>query len=393
MEYTIILIVAFLFTTWAISEVQLDSILLLLIDRLVSVFGLRSACLKLTRIAIGTETLTHVLSSVRLLAGDDFHFNIHRAPTQLDLLLVVLFLVSSGSMCYLNVLIQDDDTGIAKPAANILDDFFESVSTRSQLPKYISYSFTPLMVEDSLWDSPAQWTNPHDGIFEYPLTSTPARKRAPVIPAPACSTRNISTDFCVSWLSAGVLRCTTRLSSAIRSWTVASNEARCLSAISSVTSKAAPLSSLATYCSLSDDSAADLDLTLVDDADESCDVEAEESRRVFGIIVPAERWQPKTFTLADLEIDDGSYLRDALGLSHFESLEGCFWPELNEFVEPRADGKREIWYTDADEMRGWIFPGREDVPDSPFEPTDDSESWDCRNVFVFASVSEMVRVV
>ncbi|KAI0694998.1 hypothetical protein C8T65DRAFT_833314 [Cerioporus squamosus] len=71
------------------------------IDRLVSVFGLHSAFLELTHMAIGFETLAYVLSSIRPLAGDDLHSNIHRTATQLDLLLVVLFLVTSGSMCYL----------------------------------------------------------------------------------------------------------------------------------------------------------------------------------------------------------------------------------------------------------------------------------------------------
>ncbi|RPD53502.1 hypothetical protein L227DRAFT_581271 [Lentinus tigrinus ALCF2SS1-6] len=390
MEYTTITILAFLITTWSVSKVQFGSALFFLFDRLSSIIDLSTIFLELLDMTFGLEKLAYALSVVKPLAGPDFRFTIPTAPpSEVDLFVSIAYLVNLGCMCYLSC---DDDIRFTKVSPRVLDDFFGSPVLPTWQPNYLFYGLSPVNLEDFLRESPpAKSTNPLDGIFEYPVISTPVRKLAPVVSVPPSSTWSVSAYAGLSSLSARLLTHTTRLFSAILSCAAAS-KTRYLSAISRFTSKTATLSSLpslSSCCSLSNVSAADLDLTLIDDADESHDLETEEPRRIFGMVIPADRWQPKVITLADLEIDDGSYLRDALGMSHSESLECGFWPELDEYVPRRSDGRPGRWYTDADEMRGWIFPGREDIPEFVFERIAESD-WDVGDVEAVASWADAI---
>ena len=276
---------------------------------------------------------------------------------------------------------RDTDIRITKTTKRILDDFFGSPTLPARQPNYVFYGLAPVSMADFLQnESPAKSTNSLDGIFEYPVTTTPIRKCTPVVSQPP-SSWSVPAYSTFSSLSACFLGYTSNLSSAISSCVTAA-KSRYLSIISPLTSKTTTLPSFPTCYSLSDVSALDLDITLLDDAEDL--FEMDKPRRVFGVVLSADPWQPKVITLADLEIDDGSYLRDALGMSHSESLECTFWPELDEFVPPRSDERPGAWYTDADEMRGWLFPGREDVPEFTFEPIPESD-WHVEDAIEIAS--------
>ncbi|RPD53177.1 hypothetical protein L227DRAFT_617171 [Lentinus tigrinus ALCF2SS1-6] len=299
MEYTTIIILAFLITTWSISKVQFGSTLFFLFNRLLSIINLRTTVLELLDMTFGLEKLAYALSVVKPLAGPDFRFTIPTAlPSEVDLFISIAYLVNLGCMCYLS---WNDDIRFTKVSRHVLNDFFSSPVLPTWQSNYLFYGLTPVNLKDFLCESPAQQTNPLDSIFKYPVTSTPVCKLAPVVSVPPSSTPSVSAY--------------------------------------------AGLASL------------------------------KEPRRIFGMVIPAECWQPKVITLADLEIDDGSYLRDALGMSHSESLECGFWPEVDEYVPRRSNGQPGRWYTDTDEVHGWIFPGRGEVPEFVFEPIAESD-WD-----------------
>ncbi|TBU48133.1 hypothetical protein BD309DRAFT_950369 [Dichomitus squalens] len=85
------------------------------------------------------------------------------------------------------------------------------------------------------------------------------------------------------------------------------------------------------------------------------------TRRVFGILVNRS---PTKCGSDDFDIDDGHYLRAALGLTHMQSPPRVrsHWQDVDECAVHEKDTRR-LYHTDGDEegFYGWVFPGRRDV--------------------------------
>ncbi|RDX54938.1 hypothetical protein OH76DRAFT_1397252 [Lentinus brumalis] len=168
---------------------------------------------------IGLKTLTYVMSTVKLLAEHDFRIDVPTNPTGLDLFFVADFLAGWGSMCYLAVLNREDGIRSHKPTPHILAEFFGSISSRTLL-------LWPCLahVRGFSWKSPAKYTTRLEGLFDYLVTSTPVRKHSSTVSTATSSTCSVSVNAAggPSSLSAGLLWCTTRFSSALWSCAAAS---------------------------------------------------------------------------------------------------------------------------------------------------------------------------
>ncbi|KAI0745380.1 hypothetical protein C8Q76DRAFT_703409 [Earliella scabrosa] len=79
-------------------------------------------------------------------------------------------------------------------------------------------------------------------------------------------------------------------------------------------------------------------------------------RRVFGMDVPVRARQSGCGSLSD--IDDGNYLRDALGLIDWSDIppRAGYWPTLDDLVAQSDSGRLSGWYLPDEAFRGWVYP-------------------------------------
>ncbi|KAI0743978.1 hypothetical protein C8Q80DRAFT_1184386 [Daedaleopsis nitida] len=264
-------------------------------------------------------------------------------------------------------------------------DVFAPASPPSEQFDYAPFGIPRLSIEDSLWKT-SDFVEPSVALpgsvhFDSLKASRPSLASAfvSVVTAPVCSLASLilsHTSRCVSLVSSS--------SSALRS--------RYLSFASAHVSSAPSSLDLASLSSLVSSRSGHRSLRSTAGSESKC-----AHRRMFGMVVPV-RSAPRQFGIADLEIEDGSYLRAALGIADTDGAdEGGFWPEIDGYVQCARDGRPGAWYTDGDEMRGWIFPGRELVPEFEYPEEDvSSESsgeWTVADDEVYEVLQRMAEVV
>ncbi|RPD63782.1 hypothetical protein L227DRAFT_572223 [Lentinus tigrinus ALCF2SS1-6] len=88
------------------------------------------------------------------------------------------------------------------------------------------------------------------------------------------------------------------------------------------------------------------------------------NRRIFGVPISAQGFGRVPSGLDDL--DDGTYLRDALGLIDWSDVppQCGYWPTLDADFQ----GEDEVrpytpWYMADEDLRGWVFPAGRVRPD------------------------------
>ncbi|KAI0745310.1 hypothetical protein C8Q76DRAFT_27414 [Earliella scabrosa] len=359
MFYIAILLTISLNAAQAVSETSLHDTLLFLADSLCApILFLQTAYLDIIRRVMRPIvprnhptpeiTLTSQGSPISIAQGSDPRLAWpHVNHTGVRLIVACAFLATTGFLCVKAHLCAGDDIADSPVAVSGSDedDVFGFVKARPEpVDVWSFFGARRPAAEDNLWTASE---DPSGGLdmFASPSATPPHQDIESALPRSSCAARDTlavaSTSASASWsLSVCALtgRCSVLLSSC-----ASALRARILPA-SAPNGLTASASSCWTH--------------LVDETTAAC-AHTSGHRRVFGMTLPPR--SPLAFGMDDLEVDDGSYLRAAFGMADADGAgDGGFWPELDDFVKRTESGKIGAWYMDGDEMRGWIFPGRDD---------------------------------